>query len=67
MAFLVPGDFDCQEGIFSASLRAALCSAPTIATRRVRFPAMMIVRLVMALIAPNFIRELDPNAASSGR
>ena len=23
--------------------------------------------LVMALIAPNFIRELDPNAASSGR
>jgi len=25
------------------------------------------VRLVMALIAPNFIRELDPNAASSGR
>jgi len=28
---------------------------------------MMIVRLVMALIAPNFIRELDPNAASSGR
>ncbi len=51
----MPGDFDCQEGIFSASLRAALCGGPTIATRRVRFPVYDRRGLVMALIAPNFL------------
>ena len=51
----MPGDFDCQEGILSASLRAALCGGPTIATRRVRFPVYDRRGLVMALIAPNFL------------
>ena len=51
----MPGDFDCQEGIFSASLRAALCGGPTIATRRVRFPVYDRRGVVMALIAPNFL------------